>query len=31
MALGVIMGLAAAVFERTNVVSEGELIVSFDS
>ena len=30
MALGVIMGLAAAVFERTNVVSEGSLSVSFD-
>jgi Dyp-type peroxidase family len=31
MALGVIMGLAAAVFERTNVVWEGLLGVSFDT
>jgi hypothetical protein len=31
MALGVIMGLAAAVFERKNVVSEGPLVVSFDA
>jgi hypothetical protein len=31
MALGVIMGLAAAVFGRTNVTWEGLLSVSFDS
>lgn len=31
MALGVIMGLAAAVFERANVVWEGLLSVSFDT
>jgi predicted acylesterase/phospholipase RssA len=30
MALGVLMGLAAAVFERNNLVSEGMLAVSFD-
>ena len=31
MALGVIMGLAAAVLERSNVVVEGLLVVSFDA